>query len=107
MPRQLPCCASPSPTAADLPAALAGAILNSWGRFAAAAFTPALFNLSLIGCALWLAPGLDTPIHALAWGVLLAGMLQLCFLAAAVWRLGLLPRPRWRGDRQGPGASPV
>ena len=62
--------------------ALAGAVLNSWGRFAAPAFTPALFNLSLIGCALWLSPRLEMPVHALAFGVLLAGVLQLLFLAA-------------------------
>ncbi len=81
--------------------ALAGAILNSWGRFAAPAFTPALFNLSLIGCALWLSPMLEMPVHALAWGVLLAGVLQLLFLAAALARSGLLVRPRWRSDRAG------
>ena len=86
-------------------AALAGAVLNTWGRFAAPAFTPALFNLSLIGAALWLAPRLDVPVHALAWGVLLAGILQLGFLAVAVARLGLLPRPRWRADR--PGAKRI
>ena len=36
--------------------ALAGAILNSWGRFGVPAFTPVLLNLALIGAAIWLAP---------------------------------------------------
>lgn len=82
-------------------AAFSGAVLNTWGRFAAPAFTPALFNLSLIGSALWLAPQLQVPVHALAWGVLLAGILQLGFLITVMLRLGLLPRPRWQSDRPG------
>jgi putative peptidoglycan lipid II flippase len=32
---------------------------------------------------------------ALAWGVLVAGVVQLLFLLPALARLGLLPRPRW------------
>src|SRR5258706_14033915 len=34
--------------------ALAAGILNTYGRFGAAAFTPVLLNLSLIGAAVWL-----------------------------------------------------
>ena len=37
--------------------ALAGGILNSYRRFAVPAFTPVFLNLSLIACAIWLAPG--------------------------------------------------
>jgi len=74
--------------------ACAGGILNSYGRFAVPAFTPVLLNLSLIGAALWLAPRMDEPIIALAWGVLVAGIAQLLFQLPALARLGLLPRPR-------------
>lgn len=74
--------------------ALAGAMLNLHGRFGIPAFTPALLNLSLIAAALWLAPRLAEPILALAWGLLIAGMLQLALQLAALARLGLLPRPR-------------
>ncbi len=74
--------------------AFAGGILNAHDRFSVPAFTPVLLNLSLIGCALWLAPLLDRPVQALAWGVLLAGMLQLAFQLPFLHRLGLLPRPR-------------
>ncbi|MCP4936838.1 MAG: murein biosynthesis integral membrane protein MurJ, partial [bacterium] len=56
--------------------AFAGSILNSFDRFGIPAFTPVLLNLSLIGCAIWLAPQMDRPIVALAWGVLLAGIVQ-------------------------------
>ena len=75
--------------------ALAGGILNSWKQFAVPAFTPVLLNLSLIGSALWLAPRLEVPVHALGWGVLVAGLAQLLFQLPFLYRLGLLPRPRW------------
>src|SRR5690606_33682212 len=39
--------------------AFAGAILNSYDRFAVPAFTPVLLNLAMIGAALWLTPYLS------------------------------------------------
>lgn len=74
--------------------ALAGGVLNSYGRFAVPAFTPVFLNLSLITAALWLAPQLDEPVMALAWGVFAAGVAQLLFQLPFLVRLGLLPRPR-------------
>lgn len=74
--------------------AFAGGILNSFGRFAIPAFTPVFLNLALIACALWLAPLMADPITALAWGVFIAGVLQLAFQLPFLWRLGLVPRPR-------------
>jgi putative peptidoglycan lipid II flippase len=81
--------------------ALAGGILNTWERFLVPALTPILLNLSLIGCALLLAPRLDVPIFALAWGVFLAGVIQLLFQVPALLKLGLLPRPRWNWQHSG------
>ena len=75
--------------------ALAGGILNTFGRFGVPAFTPVLLNLVLIACALWLAPQMERPIVALAWGVLIAGVVQLAFQVPFLARLGLLPRPRF------------
>ena len=75
--------------------AMSGGILNTWKRFTVPAFTPVLLNLSLIGCALWLAPRLEVPVHALAWGVLVAGVAQLLFQLPFLYREGLLPRPTW------------
>ena len=72
-----------------------GAILNSYGRFAVPAFTPVLLNLSLISAALVAAPWFDQPVFALAWGVLFAGIIQLLFQLPALYRLDLVPRPRW------------
>jgi len=75
--------------------AFAGGILNTYGRFSVPAFTPVLLNLSMIAAALWFAPWFEQPIMALAWGVLLAGVLQLAFQLPFLYRLRQLPRPRW------------
>lgn len=75
--------------------AMAGSILNSLGRFAVPAVTPALLNLTLIAAALWGAPHFDEPVTALAWGVFAAGLLQLGFQLPFLRREGLLPRPRF------------
>jgi putative peptidoglycan lipid II flippase len=73
--------------------AFAGSILNTWNRFAVPAFTPVLLNLSLIGAALLLTPLMSEPVMALAWGVLIAGVVQLTFQVPFLVRLGLMPRP--------------
>ncbi len=76
-------------------AALVGGVLNTYSRFAVPAITPVWLNLILIAAALWGAPYFEQPIEALAWGVFLAGLVQLVFQLPAVARLGLLARPRW------------
>ena len=75
--------------------AFAGGILNSCGRFAIPAVTPVLLNLTMIAAALWLAPRMEQPVVGLAWGVFIAGILQLGFQIPFLWRVKLLPRPRW------------
>jgi putative peptidoglycan lipid II flippase len=72
--------------------ALAAGILNSFSAFKTPAFTPVLLNLSVIGCALLLAPYLNPPILALAWGTLLGGIVQLAFQFPALRRINMLPR---------------
>ena len=81
--------------------ALAGSILNSYRRFAVAAFTPVLLNLVMIAFAGWLEPRLDRPGLGLAAGVLAAGIAQLGFQLPFLKRLGLLPRPRWGFRHEG------
>ncbi len=81
--------------------ALAGGILNTYERFGVPAFTPALLNLVLIACAVWLAPRLEQPVVALAWGVLIAGVVQLAFQLPFLASLGLLPRPRFQPAHEG------
>jgi putative peptidoglycan lipid II flippase len=80
---------------------LCGAILNSYGRFAVPAFTPVFLNLSLIGAALFAAPLFAEPVYALAWGVFLAGVIQLLFQLPSLYRLDLVPRPIWDTRHQG------
>ena len=79
----------------------AGAILNSYGHFAAPALTPVILNVVLIGSALLLSPYFSEPALALAWGVLMAGGLQLMFQLPFLSHLRLLPRPRLHGQHPG------
>lgn len=72
--------------------AFASGVLNTFSRFAVPAITPVLLNLAMIGASLWIAPHLSQPIHALAAGVMIGGVLQLAVQWAALARLGLLPR---------------
>jgi putative peptidoglycan lipid II flippase len=76
--------------------AMAGSVLNTFGRFAVPAFTPVLLNVILIAAAIWLAPLFDENERtlALAVGVFVAGFVQLSFQLPFLVRAGLLPRPR-------------
>jgi len=73
---------------------LYGGILNSLQRFAAAAAAPVLLNVSLV-LALALAAFFPTAGHAAAWGVLIAGGLELLVVAGDAARVGALTRLRW------------
>jgi putative peptidoglycan lipid II flippase len=79
---------------------LAGSILNVHRRFAIPAFTPVLLNVSIIGATIFVAPHVDPPIVALAWGVAVGGVAQLALQILPLARLAMLPRPRfdWREE---------
>lgn len=81
--------------------ALAGGILNIYGQFWVSAFTPVFLNLAMIATMIWMAPYLDDPVVSLAWGVFIAGVLQLVFQFPFLRRLKLLPRPRWGWRQEG------
>ena len=74
--------------------AMAGAILNTYGYFGVPAFTPILLNIALIGAALFLSPYFSQPVVALAWGVLLAGIMQLLFQLPFLYQRKLLVKPK-------------
>lgn len=78
--------------------AFVGATLNCYGQFWVPAFTPALLNISLIMTAFGVTRYFKVPVEAQAWGVLLAGFLQLGFQLPFLHRLNLLLKPRfnWR-----------
>ena len=67
---------------------LLGGVLNSLGKFWAAAAAPILLNLCLIAALLELTPLLPTPGHALAWGVFAAGIAEYALLAWEAKRNG-------------------
>lgn len=72
---------------------LYGGILNAVQRFAAAAAAPILLNISMM-MTLALAAFFPTVGHAAAWGVFIAGCLELLLVAAAAKRAGVLALPR-------------
>ncbi len=69
-------------------------ILNALGRFATAAAAPILLNMSIV-MALALAVLFPTAGHAAAWGVFIAGCLEVLLLTLDVTRQGALPAFRW------------
>lgn len=75
--------------------AFVGGMLNAFGRFVVPALTPVLLNICLLLAALVFAPRFAEPVRALAWGVFAAGIAQLLFQLPFIWRLRLLPLPRW------------
>jgi len=75
--------------------AFAGSVLNTYGRFGVPAFTPVILNVVLIAAAVGLAPYLEEPGMALAYGVFVAGLLQLLFQLPFLARIHALPRPKW------------
>lgn len=81
--------------------ALAGGILNTYGKFNVPAITPAFLNLSFIACALWLTPYMQPPVLALAWAVFIGGILQLAFQVPFLIRLERLPRIRFNVKESG------
>ena len=77
--------------------AFSGAILNTYDKFAVPAFTPVLLNISMILSAVYLSEYLETPIMALAWGVLIGGVVQLLFQIPFLIKIKKLPKLK-RGD---------
>src|SRR5215470_15338294 len=75
-------------------ASLQSGVLNSVERFAAAAATPMLLNLFLIGAMLLVRP-VDG--YVLAWAITASGFAQFAWLMVSCWRAGLplaMPRPQ-------------
>ncbi len=82
-------------------AGLCGAVLNTLNKFAVAAFTPVLLNVSIISFAIYLAPVFEEPAFALAWGVFFGGVLQLGFQLPFLYKAGLISKPIWSWNEPG------
>lgn len=82
-------------------AAFYSGVLNSYGSFAAPAITPIFLNICLIFSALIMTDWFSEPLFALAWGVFLAGVVQLVFLLPFVARKQLLVKPQFKTQDDG------
>jgi len=71
---------------------LLGGIMNSLGKFWAAAATPILLNITLITAVFALTPVMPSPAHALSWGIAIAGLVQLLWMVWHTARAGWMPR---------------
>ena len=81
--------------------ALFSGVLNSYRRFAMPAFTQVAMNLVMILFAVYFAGRSANPGVVLAFGVFVAGAIQLAMQLPSVARLGLLSWPRWRPAAEG------
>ncbi|HTE42514.1 MAG TPA: murein biosynthesis integral membrane protein MurJ, partial [Steroidobacteraceae bacterium] len=81
--------------------ALAGGVLNSYGRFGIPAFTSVALNLTAIVFAVWIAPGTKSPGVTLAIGIFVAGIIQLAMQIPPLLRLKLLRRPKFNWQHEG------
>jgi putative peptidoglycan lipid II flippase len=81
--------------------ALAGAVLNTMGRFAVAAFTPVLLNIAIILMAIYGAEYTQSPAYALAWGVFFGGLIQFLFQIPFLYKAGVLVKPCWSWHSKG------
>lgn len=75
--------------------ALSGAVLNTYNRFAVAAFTPVFLNIAIIVCALLLQDYVPDPAYALAIGVFVGGLVQFLFQLPFMYKSGVLVKPQW------------
>jgi len=81
--------------------ALAGAVLNTLGKFAVAAFTPVLLNVVIITISILGQDWFATSGHVLAWGVFIGGLVQFLFQIPFLIQAGVLVKPKWAWHEKG------
>ena len=79
----------------------AGAILNSYDRFAIPAVTPVFLNIFMIAAALLVADFFSSPAYALAWSIVVAGVFSLLFQLPFLKQIHLLPSPKLEWSHPG------
>lgn len=72
--------------------ALAGGILNTWHEFKIPALTSVLLNLAFIVASLFVAPHMAQPVYAMAFAVLVGGVMQVAIQIPALRKIGMMPR---------------
>jgi putative peptidoglycan lipid II flippase len=71
---------------------LASGVLNTYRQFSLPAFAPVLLNVSFIAAAIFLAPHLKVPVYALAYAVIVGGILQFLVQLPGLKKIDMIPR---------------
>jgi putative peptidoglycan lipid II flippase len=78
---------------------LASGVLNTYKNFSLPAFAPVLLNVSFIVAAVFVAPHMKTPVYALAWAVIVGGVLQFLVQLPGLKKIEMVPRIGWNPVR--------
>lgn len=81
--------------------AFSSSILNSYRYFMVPAVTPCLMNVALIAATIYLTPCFQEPAIGLAWGVVIAGIVQWVFQMPFLAKINLLPKPSFNFNHPG------
>jgi len=73
---------------------LAAGVLNAYGSFSLPAFAPVLLNIVFIIAAAFVAPHMKVPVYALAWAVVVGGVLQFLVQLPGLKKIDMAPRIR-------------
>ncbi|GAB6847787.1 murein biosynthesis integral membrane protein MurJ [Paraburkholderia sp. A1RI_3L] len=71
---------------------LASGVLNTYKLFSLPAFAPVLLNVSFIAAAVFVAPHMKQPVYALAWAVIVGGVLQFIVQLPGLKKIDMMPR---------------
>ncbi|AXF15340.1 murein biosynthesis integral membrane protein MurJ [Paraburkholderia caledonica] len=71
---------------------LASSVLNTYKNFSLPAFAPVLLNVAFIVAAVFFAPRMHTPVYALAWAVIVGGLLQFLVQLPGLKKIDMVPR---------------
>src|SRR6202790_572573 len=71
---------------------LASGVLNTHRQFSLPAFAPVLLNVSFIAAAIFLEPHLKVPVYALAYAVIVGGILQFLVQLPGLKKIDMIPR---------------
>jgi putative peptidoglycan lipid II flippase len=71
---------------------LASGVLNTYKQFSLPAFAPVLLNVAFIGAAVFVAPHLKVPVFALAYAVIVGGILQFLVQLPGLKKIDMIPR---------------
>jgi putative peptidoglycan lipid II flippase len=71
---------------------LASGVLNTYKSFSLPAFAPVLLNVAFIAAAVFVAPHLAVPVYALAWAVIVGGLLQFLVQLPGLKKIDMAPR---------------